>query len=74
MGLLQAIDIRWWARLAQLIATEEMGTAWVELFNVTTGQRYNKTDPNLRFQYRMDLSRDLSGYEIGPHTDQDKKW
>eukprot|EP00959_Pyramimonas_sp_CCMP1952_P278333 5819192-Pyramimonas_sp.AAC.1 len=68
--------MRWWGALARMIATEEMATAWVRLFDVTTGQRYNKSDTNsnMKFQYRMDLSRDLSGYEIGPHTDTDKKW
>eukprot|EP00240_Pyramimonas_obovata_P013932 CAMPEP_0118957918 /NCGR_PEP_ID=MMETSP1169-20130426/62356_1 /TAXON_ID=36882 /ORGANISM="Pyramimonas obovata, Strain CCMP722" /LENGTH=197 /DNA_ID=CAMNT_0006906021 /DNA_START=1135 /DNA_END=1728 /DNA_ORIENTATION=+ len=70
----EEIDIRWWSTFAQLLATEEMATAWVRLFDVTTGQRYNKSDTDIKFQYRMDLSRDISGYEIGPHTDTDKKW
>ena len=71
----QAIDSTWWSNFGQLLATRELARAWVKLFDATTGTRYNETaTPNIRFMYRLELSRDMSGYGIGPHTDTDKKW
>ena len=71
---MQALDLNFWTSFAKLFATHELGKAWVELLDATTGKRYNKHDEKLKFTYRMDLSRDMTGYEIGPHTDTDFKW
>mmetsp|Transcript_10109 Transcript_10109/g.21074 ORF Transcript_10109/g.21074 Transcript_10109/m.21074 type:complete len:295 (-) Transcript_10109:427-1311(-) len=71
----QAIDFKWWSDFGQLLATRELARAWVKLFDTTTGRRYNETaTPTIKWMYRMELSRDMSGYRIGPHTDTDKKW
>jgi len=70
----EAIDKSWWSSFASMLATRELAKAWVELFDVTTSRRYNKTAESTKFLYRLDLSRDMTGYQIGPHTDTDKKW
>lgn len=72
----KVLDAKFWADFTNLYASPELGQQWVETLGATTAQRYNRTgeDWNITFSYRMDLSRDLSGYGIGPHTDTDFKW
>ena len=71
----KALDKQWWNKFSTVLATREMAKAWVKLLDASTGKRYNETlTPNIKFLLRMDLSRDISGYQIGPLTDNDKKW
>eukprot|EP00854_Cymbomonas_tetramitiformis_P000641 gene640-1074_t len=72
----KVLDTQFWADFTNLYASPALGQQWVETLGATTAQRYNRTgdDWNITFSYRMDLSRDLSGYGIGPHTDTDFKW
>lgn len=74
--LFQELNIGFWKRFADLFATSELAKSWVDLLDATTGKRYDKRDPKKQpsFTYKMDLSRDMSGYEISPHTDTDAKW
>ncbi|KAK3267181.1 hypothetical protein CYMTET_24249 [Cymbomonas tetramitiformis] len=72
----KALDINFWTEFTEMFANPELGRQWVETLGASTSKRYDPQgeDKKIRFVYRMDLSRDLSGYEIGPHTDTDFKW
>mmetsp|Transcript_29925 Transcript_29925/g.41424 ORF Transcript_29925/g.41424 Transcript_29925/m.41424 type:complete len:281 (-) Transcript_29925:194-1036(-) len=70
----KSVDTEFWSRFAELFATHELAKAWVDVLGATTSKRYNNTNNELKFTYRLDLNRDMSGYEIGPHTDTDFKW
>jgi hypothetical protein len=52
----QAIDKSWWSSFASMLATRELAKAWVELFDVTTSKRYNKTAESTKFLYRYKCS------------------
>eukprot|EP00958_Prasinococcus_capsulatus_P001320 scaffold115_cov304-Prasinococcus_capsulatus_cf.AAC.14 len=66
-----------WNEFARSYGNEVLKSAWLDKFDVTLNERgawkagrINKND----LFFRMEMNRDQAGFEIGPHTDQSRKW
>jgi len=83
------VNRQFWNAFAAAFATPEMSVLWVSRFNRTTGARFKNGGlappwsagaggapgpaPQPSYTYEMDLSRDVTGYAILPHTDSSGK-
>lgn len=68
------VNVKFWNNWARYFGGRDMMMLWLEKFRGTVSRR--KLDYNIRsqFYYFMELNRDLTGYQIGPHTDSENKW
>ncbi|KAK3283532.1 hypothetical protein CYMTET_8765 [Cymbomonas tetramitiformis] len=67
-------DAKFWQSFSNHFATPALAHAWVQKFKSTVNKRFSSKRTRASYTYRMDLSRDISGYSIGPHSDTEMKW
>lgn len=66
-----------WNTFAREYGNDQLKDAWLKQFEPTLAWRgswkQGRVDNSDLF-FRMEMNRDQVGYEIGPHTDQSRKW